>query len=383
MSTEESEESLRSLKSTVLPSLIRYRKLVETSADGIAVADSYGKILLANQQKALLLGFEKVDEIIGTILYNYISPKDRPHVCDDFKKARNSDSIRNEYRFIKKNGTIIPIELRIALISRKEQKAPNFILIARDITERAQAKEMEEELQEKRRLAALGQLAAGIAHELNTPLANISLTIEIITNLIEKKNFDSNLILRQLKVLETQSDFCSDIVNNLLLFSREIIISPTTFNISSLMAEIISYPTISQKLEELSIKPILIMEKKIDIIGDKGLLIQVFQNIILNSIDAFKLSQEEIIDPKIIITVQVLENSVKISIEDNGKGIQKEDLPRIFEPFFSTKKVGQGTGLGLSISKGIIEKHAGQISVASTAGKGTKVIVTLPRDISF
>ena len=376
MSFQESDERLQSLKSTVLPSLIRYRKLVETSLDGISVTDSEGFIVITNKQNALLLGFQSINDVIGKSVYDFVSSKDLQRMHIDVKKTLEHGSIRDEYEFISRNGSIVPIELSISVISNMKQEPTNYMFISRNINERKRAEEMEKELQEKRRLAALGQLAAGVAHELNTPLVNISLTIEIMTNLIKRNDLNPNQLLNHLTVLEKQTDFCGLIVKNLLQFSREITISPINFNAKALFMEIVSYPSITMKLVEKNAKIILEVDENVKIDGDEGLLLQVFQNIILNSIDATNLSEKESL---IIISLIKHEKFVEITVTDDGEGITEENLSKIFEPFFSTKGIGKGTGLGLSITKGIIEKHNGQIVVNSTPGKGTEVKVTLPR----
>lgn len=376
MSFQESDERLQSLKSTVLPSLIRYRKLVETSLDGISVTDSEGFIVITNKQNALLLGFQSINDVIGKSVYDFVSSKDLQRMHIDVKKILEHGSIRDEYEFISRNGSIVPIELSISVISNMKQEPTNYMFISRNINERKRAEEMEKELQEKRRLAALGQLAAGVAHELNTPLVNISLTIEIMTNLIKRNDLNPNQLLNHLTVLEKQTDFCGLIVKNLLQFSREITISPINFNAKALFMEIVSYPSITMKLVEKNAKIILEVDENVKIDGDEGLLLQVFQNIILNSIDATNLSEKESL---IIISLIKHEKFVEITVTDDGEGITEENLSKIFEPFFSTKGIGKGTGLGLSITKGIIEKHNGQIVVNSTPGKGTEVKVTLPR----
>ncbi|MFX0125887.1 MAG: sensor histidine kinase, partial [Candidatus Hodarchaeota archaeon] len=118
------------------------------------------------------------------------------------------------------------------------------------------------------------------------------------------------------------------------------------------------------------------IEKNIYILGDRILLNQYFQNLIINSIDALSSSQT---DPLIIISLIEHDDIIEIIIIDKGMGIKEEHLDRIFDPFFTTKKVGEGTGLGLPITRGIIERHKGKMMINGTIGEGTEVLVTLKR----
>ncbi len=248
-----------------------------------------------------------------------------------------------------------------------------------DITERRM---MEEELLEKRKLVALGQMAAGLAHELNTPLTNINLTTDYLLNLVNKsesKFKDSLLVVNELNDIKQQANFCVQIVKDLLLFSRKIDISATSFTAKSFLSEIISSPTIGASIKEKKIEVEFEILEDVIIVGDQVLLSQCFQNIINNSIDALGLIHD---NPKIIISLEEQEKSIEVCVRDNGEGIKEENITKVFEPFFTTKKVGEGTGLGLSIVRGIIEKHNGQITVNSTLGEGTEVKVTLPKEIN-
>ncbi len=248
-----------------------------------------------------------------------------------------------------------------------------------DITDR---KMMEEELLEKRKLAALGQMAAGLAHELNTPLANINLTTDYLLNLVnngETRFKDSVLVVNELNDIKQQANFCVQIVKDLLLFSRKIDIFATSFNAKSFFSEIISSPTIGTSIKEKNIAIVLEIHEDVIMVGDQVLLSQCFQNIISNSFDAFSSFHE---NPAIIISLEEQEKNIEVCVKDNGEGIKEEHITKVFEPFFTTKKVGHGTGLGLSIARGIVERHNGQISVISTRGEGTEVKITIPKEIN-
>ncbi|MFX1283417.1 MAG: PAS domain-containing protein [Promethearchaeota archaeon] len=244
-------------------------------------------------------------------------------------------------------------------------------LSGRDITE------LQEELVEKDKLAAVGQLAAGVAHEINSPLANITLKAEYLLNIIKKDSstLEISLLERELMSIKKEVKLCSKIVTDLLQFSRKIHLTPNKLKIKFLMSELLSTPSINSRLLEKNIDIELNIEEDLEVVGDKTLLFQVFQNVINNSIDAF-----ENIDvlPQINITADKKGNNIEIRVTDNGIGIKEMNLKRVFEPFFSTKPIGKGTGLGLSICRGIIEKHEGKIKINSTYGSGTEILIMLP-----
>ena len=254
-----------------------------------------------------------------------------------------------------------------------------FLNITRNITKRKlvekKRKQAERELVQKRKLAAVGQLAAGIAHQLNTPLANISLTNVYIQSLIKSTNIKESQVEIQELIQENtnQINFCAKIVKELLQFSRktELILKPIF--IHSIITNTLNSPVIGSRLNKLDIKLDLEINTNLQILGDVELLTQVFQNLIGNAIDAI----EHIKMPILKIITKQEDTKIAILIIDNGIGIKEKDLPRVFEPFFTTKPVTKGTGLGLAISKSIIEKHGGEIKIISLYNEGTTIKLVL------
>jgi PAS domain S-box-containing protein len=244
-------------------------------------------------------------------------------------------------------------------------------LSGRDITE------LQEELIEINKLAAVGQLAAGVAHEINSPLANISLKAEYLLNIIGRSssNLEIKLLQRELEGIKKEVKLGSKIVTDLLQFSRKIHIIPSKLKIKSLISELINSPLISKRLHEKNMDIKIKIDEDLEIVGDKILLLQVFQNVLNNSLDAFENLD---VKPQIIFIAHKNGNKIEIKVIDNGIGIKKINLKRVFEPFFSTKPIGKGTGLGLSICRGIIEKHKGEIKVNSIYRHGTEIIIILP-----
>jgi PAS domain S-box-containing protein len=349
----------------------KYKTITEIAQEIIIRIDQLGAVTFINRS-----GIEFYDSplegLIGENILNFVHSNDLQKTKNLFK------TIREEKRpiegFINQNiiqKGIRSIKWNFSPIFDNSGNLKEIQGTGRDITE------LQEELIEKNKLAAVGQLAAGVAHELNTPLANIDLIVEYLLEIIEKNiELSKNEIFEELKDIRREILICTKIVQELLQFSRRIHLSPVTFNLTSLINDLISSPLFDNLLPTKNIKIVQEIDKNLSLEGDKILLRQAFQNIILNAIDSF-LDQPDRF-PKIYISAYKRLERLMIIFKDTGIGISKENLPRIFEPFFTTKKIGQGTGLGLSISRGIIEKHKGTIKIKSTYKAGTEVIVNLP-----
>jgi two-component system NtrC family sensor kinase len=230
-------------------------------------------------------------------------------------------------------------------------------------------KDRENQLIESRKMAAVGTLTAGIAHEINNPLNNISLTAEAMIE--EFSEWSEEEKMDMLKDIFTQVERASATVANLLDFTHR---DETSFNVLPVQEILESTTTLIKN--ELLVNNISLKMRFDDNIskirGHHQNLQQVFLNLFLNAIDAMKNGGD------LSISTRVEGNAVRIDVRDTGTGIPKENLGMIFDPFFTTKEVGKGTGLGLSVSYGIIEKHHGTITAESEEGKGTNITVFLP-----
>ncbi len=354
----------------------KYRELFENSPNSIILMDISGTIRECNSATIQYFGFEK-EELIGNSLGEISS------VLVEKAKNRLTGSITEPVELLihKKDGSLLWVSLEASIIEFRH----SVFIQARiqDITARKLAeqklKESEEQIQEKSKLAAEGQLEAGVAHELNTPLANINLTAEYLENFLEKENRVPNPDLLRSEILDIkkQVKFCAKIVKDLLQFSRKIEIKKQIFSISTLLTEIMNYPALKKQLKESNIQISLGIQEDVSIKGDQTLISQVIQNLIENSIDALEVISRQ---PQIVVRIGRNKNKLEIKIKDNGKGIRNEDITRIFEPFFTTKGVGKGTGLGLSISRGIVEKHGGELTIKSVFSRGTEATIILPTD---
>jgi two-component system NtrC family sensor kinase len=218
------------------------------------------------------------------------------------------------------------------------------------------------------RLAALGQLAAGIGHEINNPLMNMM----SLASLIEETLGDEKTEVKEdLNILKKEGQRCARIVQGILSFAREKKPTYTSFDMSELLAETIEllrYRIESSKIKlETKVSAPLYME------GDPNLLQQVLVNILLNAVQASPEGSE------IDLEAKQVDEFIEIDITDYGVGIKDADYSKIFDPFFTTKEEGQGTGLGLSISYGIVQRHNGSLSLENTSHGGVRVHICLPQ----
>ena len=237
------------------------------------------------------------------------------------------------------------------------------------------------EIEHTSKLASIGRLAAGIAHEINNPLAIISAKTGLITDLLElSENFKyKNKIESEIQGTANAVERCKVITHRLLGFARRMDVTLESISINGLMKEVLSF--LDQEALYRGIHIDLDLAESIPIIeSDRGQLQQIFLNLINNAIDAIGK------DGKVIIkTSKRDENTVQVDVIDNGKGIPQDIISHIFDPFFTTKDTGEkkGTGLGLFITYGIIKKLGGHISVRSTVGTGTTFTVILPTKINL
>lgn len=236
------------------------------------------------------------------------------------------------------------------------EKTGSFVVIARDITSE---KQLESRMSETEKLAGIGQLAAGIAHQLNTPLGSILLSAQMLDETIENED-DGEDIRRIIR----QTEQCRGIIKGLLNFAR-----PTGSGRSRVSLLEIINDTVYLMDKTLKVAGVAVIVDSIEetwVFGNRNELEQVFFNLLANSIDAVKNGGEV----KVIIH-RGDPGEVRVDFMDNGEGIPKENQDRIFLPFFTTKDYGKGTGLGLSIVARIVHEHGGRIELKSEIGHGT------------
>lgn len=271
---------------------------------------------------------------------------------------------------------------------RLENSRKAMIHIMSDLRETTEeVRHREQELREKQeqlvqagKLATLGELTTGIAHELNNPLNNIGLFVGNVIDLIELGSADTNpeILLHELAGAMQQVFKATEIISHLRTFGRAAPVSYEHVAISQVIASSISLIQEQLRQRQIEIQTYLPVEEII-LIGNAIQLEQVFLNLLTNARDALVDRPEK----RITITCSVDADSIEIRVHDSGPGIPTEIEQRIFDPFFTTKEVGAGTGLGLSITYSIIQEHQGTITVENHAGEGALFLIQLPltRDI--
>ena len=276
----------------------------------------------------------------------------------------NSFLINYESERLTKDGKIININLSRFAVFNEQKEMIGSVGIIRDMTK---IKKLEKELREKENLALIGEVVSSIAHSLSNPLNIISGNADYL--LLDRKDGDEDY--EELKTILDETARITKSIRHLLNFSRPIQVNKESGNLNEIINSIVSKSKFITGEKKISFRKSLD-----DSIGefsfDNNEIEEVLLNIVTNAIQAIQMEGE------IKIKTQKDGSAARIEITDNGPGIPKENLSKIFLPFFSSKEYGKGTGLGLSIARRIIKEHNGDISVKSQVGKGTSFFITLP-----
>jgi signal transduction histidine kinase len=232
--------------------------------------------------------------------------------------------------------------------------------------------ETQEQLHSAEKLASIGQLAAGVAHEINNPLGTILLYTSLLKKDLDKK-LENPQMLEDLDLIAEETNRCKNIVSNLLNFARQGKLKLSEFDLLDLINGIIKTVRIKPEFRGISITTECSADNTL-IKGDSDQIKQVFLNIINNACEAMDDSEIKKMD----IKISKNEAYFTVEVSDSGCGIPKDNMGKLFTPFFTTKKMGKGTGLGLAIVYGIIKMHKGDIRAVSEHDKGTVFIIKLP-----
>jgi PAS domain S-box-containing protein len=352
-------------KARELQGLTDYSESILESLDsGIVVLDLEGRVARWNRAMETLQGRPR-REAVGRTLDEILPPS--------FLEAMRGSLVpgdREEIAHIYKlhlpaaNGRSLMVNVSVAPFHTGPDERSGTILIFDDITARVR---LEEQLQHSEKMASIGLLAAGVAHEVNTPLAGISSYTQLLRGQLEEADPRQELLER----IEKQSFRAAKIVNNLLNFSRS---SGTEFeevDVNKALLDVLSL--VEHQLEGSRIRVRKELARGLPPIrGNENRIQQVFFNLILNARDAMRRGGW------LTLATHADSDTVVVEVRDTGHGIRREHIRRIYDPFFTTKGMGRGTGLGLSVSYGIVQEHGGAIFVDSAPGQGTTFQVTLP-----
>jgi PAS domain S-box-containing protein len=299
-------------------------------------------------------------EFKGVYFLEFVAPADRDFVLSMWEKAKKGIYTPYEMEATTKDGRKINLLVTTSPVIGTNR----YIVVQRDITE---FKNLEKKLYESEKLAALGQLSAGIAHEVRNPLSSIKMSLQILGKRMNPAGND----LKRFKIAEKEVEHLEMLVNNVLVFAKPLEPKKIPVDLAKVLDHAIAMAErgIADKQIELqteygNIPPVTV---------DAAMMADAFLNIIRNAVEAVAEFGN------ITVSLRYFDEtnqSVIVEIKDNGCGIDEEDMPYIFNPFFTVKKYG--TGLGLSQVKKIIDLHQGTIDIISEKGKGTKVYITLP-----
>ena len=361
--SEHLEELVRKRTEELSESEKRYSVLVDEASDGVAMIQD-GKVVFANKKAAEIIGYS-MDEIIGLPFESVVDEKYLQLATEGYMRIMRGETVPPiaELELIAKTGEHVPVEASSALIQYQGRLA-NLVII-RDIKER---KRMEEERLNLEKLAAVGEVATMVGHDLRNPLQSIEIATYYLKNELPRLLPSipiSQKAVEMLQVIDDSVNYADKIVKDLHDFSatKKPLLKKT--NINGIVRETLSQVEMPENVElitELSHLP--------GIKADKGMIKRVFLNLAVNGIQAMENGGT------LKVSTKKTKGSVEVSFKDTGIGIPKEDIRKIFIPFFTTK--AKGIGMGLPICKRLVESHGGSIKVESKEGKGSIFTVKLP-----
>ncbi|MDT7781264.1 MAG: hypothetical protein QOC99_3776 [Acidobacteriota bacterium] len=343
--------------------------IVESINVGILTVDAEGRVTACNSALEEMLGLRR-DEATGHIVEDLFAED----FAETLRQALGAQGwelseLRNIYKLhtATRRGHTLILNIALAPLKRADAAVPGGVLVVlEDVTGRVR---LEEQLQQREKLSSIGLLAAGVAHEINTPLTGVSSYTQMLLGMLAETDPKHALLQK----IRRQTDRATGIVNNLLNFSRTG--GVTEFgdvNVNRVLDDTLQLlePQLRQSQIELRRE---YAEDLPYVYANAGKLQQVFTNLLLNARDAIPDGGQ--------ITLRTKASdldAVTVQVADTGIGIAPENVARIYDPFFTTKGVGRGTGLGLAVSYGIVQEHSGHIAVESTPGRGTTFRITLP-----
>jgi PAS domain S-box-containing protein len=324
-----------------------WRTTFDSISDSVSIHDKNFKITRVNKSFSQRLGM-KPKEPIGKTCYEIVHGTKEPMPeCPHSKVVKAKKAARAEV-FDNRDGSYL--EISVSPVFNGQKEVIGTVHIMKDITER---KKLQEKMIVSDRLAAVGELSAGVAHEVNNPLTGI---MGLSQMLLEKKLPAD--VLSNVKVINSESKRIAEVISNLLKFARKQAPVKHPINVHDNIK-------VSTKLDpELP-----------EVVVDRSQIAQVFLNIVLNAEQAMIEAYNK---GRLTITTYAKDGNIKIAFSDDGPGIEGENLKHIFDPFFTTKKEGKGTGLGLSICYGILNEHGGRIYAESKPSEGTTFIIEIP-----
>jgi PAS domain S-box-containing protein len=354
------------------------QNIIRSSVDGIVVVDKGGHVLIFNEGAERILGY-KAEEVIGDpeMFAKFYDPQ---VARENMRRMRSGDYgppgklSTTRITLVHKSGEKVPVNFSAAIIKEGDREVGSVGIFS-DLREhlriRRELEEARYQLLQAEKIASLGRLSAGVAHEINNPLAGILIYAEMLM----KEVGDHPQWRQDLEEIIHQTLRCKQIVTRLLEFSRQPLGERVSYDMGHLAARCVELLCHQPLFHDVRFAMDLPADLP-DMVGDPGQLQQVFTNLIINAANAM--------DGKGQITLSgrydAGDDTVSLQFADSGPGIPPEIRDKIFEPFFTTKAPGSGTGLGLSVAYGIVQQHGGSIEAGTAPGGGALFTVILPRE---
>lgn len=349
----------------------RFRTVVQNAPDGVAILRER-TILYLNERAASLLGLPGASAGVGRQITEFLHPVDAALAQKRIGKILNTGrrpKEPQEYRSVAANGREVSVEISSIPIDLDGERA--ILAFARDVTER---KAIQARLAQADRLAALGVLSAGVAHEINNPLSYVLLNLEFLERELKRLHEPERreTLLARVNEAKHGAERVATIVRDLKTFAR---------GDEALLGPVLLEPVIESALNVVGseIRKRALVERRFEAVpavnGNAARLEQVFVNLLLNAAQAIP---DTGCDHRISVGMARDGAMVRVTVADTGSGIADDVLDRIFDPFFTTKPPGVGTGLGLPICRGIVQAHGGELSVTSRVGQGSTFTLRLP-----
>ncbi len=342
--------------------------IVESVNVGLLAVDETGRIIRCNSPFEEMMGLGR-EQAVGKQVEEIFDESFAHNLENILGKSRwHLTEIRNAYKLhtYDRSGRSLILNVAVAPLRSVSNQQTGAIIVLENVSSRVK---LEETLQQSEKLSSIGLLAAGVAHEVNTPLTGVSSYTQMLLGMIPETDPKHALLQK----MQRQTDRASNIVGNLLNFSR----AGNAEEFGPIDINKLLNDTLQLLEPQLRKSSVEIVKDYADnpppIHGSGGKLQQVFTNLVLNARDA--LFNGGTITLK---TIASGEESVIVEVSDDGVGIAAENISKVFDPFFTTKEVGNGTGLGLAVSYGIIQEHSGSIEVQSREGEGTKFTLVFP-----
>jgi PAS domain S-box-containing protein len=352
----------------------RYRVLVETSPDGVALTTVDGIILKANRRLAAMLGVTSADALEGHLLTKLVAEEDRRRAETFLGGVHSQGTFRDLPCRFRQGETSFDAEISSAAAGSDD--TAGRVLVVRDVTDR---RKLQARLAQADRMVSVGMLAAGVAHEINNPLTYVLSNLESLAADMPAVEASAPPAARPPELVERSREALEgarrikEIVRDLRIFSRTADDRLQPVSLNEVIQGVIHMTRVEVKYRARVVTDFGTLPP---VQANEGRLAQVFLNLVVNAAQAIPEGDAD--HNEIVIRTWTESGAVLAEVRDTGAGIPAEILPRIFDPFFTTKASSVGTGLGLSITRGIVEEAGGSISVESPPGTGARFVVRLP-----